>query len=159
MHLMIGQAAPPFSTIDSKGNPISSTSLLEHCYVLYFYPKDDTPGCTTEACSFRDNKISFDKLHTRVIGVSADNSDSHHQFEAKHNLNFTLIPDIDHHLCELFGVWKEKTNYGKSYMGIERATFLIDEKGIIRWKEQPVKVEGHTERVLEALKRLDIQKV
>lgn len=157
--IQVGLPIPSFAVKDAKGNEITSKKLHGTPYVLYFYPKNDTPGCTLEACSFRDHKPDFDRLSVPVFGVSPDTSESHANFEAKHQLNFILIPDPDHMLSELFGVWIEKKHEGKTHMGIERATFIIDEHGIIRWMEKPVTVEGHTERVLQALKLLSSQTV
>lgn len=157
--IQIGLPIPSFAVKDAKGNEITSKKLHGTYYVLYFYPKNDTPGCTLEACSFRDHKLDFDQLNVPVFGVSPDTSESHEQFESKHRLNFILIPDPEHLLCDLFGVMVEKHNSGKTYMGVERTTFIIDEKGILRWMEKPVNVEGHTERVLQALKQLTSQMV
>lgn len=117
--------------------------------VLYFYPKDDTPGCTTEACGFRDLKSSFEKANTEIFGVSKDNEKSHDKFAGKYNLNFKLISDPDGKLCEAFGVWKEKSMLGKKYFGIERSTFLVDSKGKISKAWRGVKVSGHMEEVLK----------
>ncbi|WP_068467693.1 peroxiredoxin [Candidatus Protochlamydia phocaeensis] len=151
---LIGQAVPAFQTRDTKGQLISTKDLLGHPYVLYFYPKDDTPGCTAQACSFRDAKPLFDHSQARVIGVSPDSAASHEKFTAKYGLNFTLIPDSTHQLCEQFGVWQEKMLFGKKGMGVIRTTFLIDSQGVIRWIESPVQVEGHEGRVIEALQHL-----
>jgi peroxiredoxin Q/BCP len=152
--LKIGQVAPSFATTDSAGHPISSQSLLGQTYVLYFYPKDDTPGCTKQACSLRDSKMDLSQLGVKIIGVSPDNATSHEKFKKKYDLNFTLISDTTHELSQDFGVWQEKKLYGKSYMGVVRTTFIIDDKGVIRWMESPVEVEGHEKRVIEAIRKL-----
>jgi peroxiredoxin Q/BCP len=152
--IQIGQPIPSFAISDAKGNEITSKKLHGTYYVLYFYPQNDTPGCTIEACSFRDNKPAFDELNIPVFGISPDNQESHLQFEAKHKLNFILIPDPTHLLCDLFGVMVEKESGGKTHKGIERTTFIIDDKGILQWMEKPVKVEGHIQRVLQELKKL-----
>lgn len=152
--IQVGQPIPSFAVKDAKGNEVSSKKLHGAYYVLYFYPKNNTPGCTIEACSFRDNKLAFDQLNIPVLGVSPDTQESHLEFEAQHQLNFILIPDPSHLLCELFGVMVDKTTGGTLHKGVERSTFIIDDKGILRWMERPVKVEGHIERVLQELKRL-----
>jgi peroxiredoxin Q/BCP len=150
----IGQLIPPFHATDSKGNSISPDSLLGHPYVLYFYPKDDTPGCTKEACDLRDQKKELDQLDALVIGISPDSTASHQKFSAKYALNFTLISDPYYELCSLFGVWEEKKIFGQTKWGVTRTTFVIDAKGIIRWIEKPVQVEGHAERIIQAMKNL-----
>ena len=122
--------------------------------VLYFYPKDDTPGCTKEACGFQESLPNFSKLDAAIIGVSKDSITRHKNFKSKYGLNFTLGSDEDGSVCESYGVWKEKKNYGRTYMGIERSTFLIDGKGVIRNVWRKVKVNGHVDEVLEAAKAL-----
>ncbi|MBC7352819.1 MAG: peroxiredoxin, partial [Thermogutta sp.] len=122
--------------------------------VLYFSPKDDTPGCTREACAFRDLKAEMEKLGAVVLGVSADDLDSHRKFRQKYNLNFPLLSDTDHKVAEMFGAWREKVRFGKKSMGIQRSTFLIDAHGIIRKVWKNVKVDGHDEQVLKALREL-----
>ena len=122
--------------------------------VLYFYPKDDTSGCTAEACAFRDQLPDFSKLKATVIGVSRDSTASHDEFKTKYKLPFPLAADEDGKVCEAYGVWAEKSMYGRKYMGIERATFLIDGKGTLRGVWRKVKVPGHVEAVLEAAKAL-----
>lgn len=151
--LQVGDHAPYFEGKDAQGELISSKHLLGRPYVLYFYPKDDTPGCTTEACQFRDQKPQIELHGASLIGVSPDNAQSHQQFMSKYDLTFTLLTDEDHRICETFGVWQEKNVYGKKSMGVVRTTFVIDSQGMIRWIERPVKVEGHAERVIEALKQ------
>ena len=122
--------------------------------MLYFYPKDDTSGCTAEACAFRDQLPDFSKLKTAVIGVSRDSAASHDKFKTKYQLPFPLASDEDGKVCEAYGVWAEKSMYGRKYMGIERSTFLIDGNGILRGVWRNVKVPGHVEAVLEAAKAL-----
>jgi peroxiredoxin Q/BCP len=122
--------------------------------VLYFYPKDDTSGCTAEACGFRDNFPKFGRIDAIVIGVSRDSVESHEKFKKKYKLNFPLAADADGKATEAYGVWVEKSMYGRKYMGIERATFLIDGKGVIRRVWRKVKVPGHVEEVLGAVKGL-----
>lgn len=146
----IGDEIPAFSVKDYDGIEIESDDLIGSPFVLYFYPKDDTPGCTLEACSFRDSMDIFDDLETTVIGVSADSAESHHNFIKKHNLNFTLLCDENLELAQKFGAIQE--NGDKK--GILRSTFVIDAAGIIRWIEKPVTVDGHAQRVLEAVKKI-----
>jgi peroxiredoxin Q/BCP len=119
--------------------------------VLYFYPKADTPGCTKEACAFRDDRPKFTKENTTIVGVSPDTSKAQAKFKEKFDLPFTLLADTDHKAAEAYGVWKEKSMYGKKYMGVERTTFLIDESGIIKRIFPKVKVEGHAAEVLAAI--------
>ena len=122
--------------------------------ILYFYPKDDTPGCTTEACAFRDALPDFSKVGAAVIGVSKDSVARHDKFKAKYELPFTLVSDEDGTLCEAYGVWQEKKNYGRSYMGIVRSTFLIDETGKVAGVWRNVRVKGHAEDVLKEARKL-----
>jgi peroxiredoxin Q/BCP len=150
----IGHLAPLFHVQDSKGKAIYPDLFLGRPYVIYFYPQDDTPGCTAEACHFRDIKEQLNQLNTTVIGISPDSTASHNQFIAKHDLNFSLISDPYYELCSLFGVWEEKKVAGQTKWGVVRTTFVVDAKGIIRWIEKPVKVEGHIQRVLHALQTL-----
>jgi peroxiredoxin Q/BCP len=119
-----------------------------------FCPKDDTPGCTTEACAFRDAEADYQALGAKVLGVSPDDVKSHAKFVKKHSLNFPLLADTETKVCELYGVWKEKSMYGKTYMGVERTTVLIDAKGVIRKVYPKVKVPGHSDAILEVLKTL-----
>lgn len=155
--LSVGSAVPSFEATDANGQSFSNTQLLGQTYVLYFYPKDNTPGCTAQACSFRDATPSFDSCQVRVIGVSPDSAASHKRFSTKYGLNYTLLPDPTHRMCELFGVWQEKTVFGKKGMGVVRTTFIVDAQGVIRWIESPVRVEGHADRVLEALQSLSLR--
>ena len=122
--------------------------------ILYFYPKDDTPGCTKESCAFRDLLPDFSSINAEIIGVSKDSVSSHNKFKAKHDLPFILASDETGKVCDAYGVWKEKNMYGRKYMGIERSTFLIDEAGKLRAEWHKVKVTGHVNEVLEAAKVL-----
>lgn len=122
--------------------------------VLYFYPKDDTTTCTVEACEFRDNMHRLTSVGAVVIGVSPDSATSHQKFRGKYDLNFTLVSDPDKAICQSYGVWAEKSMYGRKYMGIDRATFLIDGKGVVRNIWRKVKVPGHVEEVLAAAKEI-----
>jgi len=153
MTLKVGDKAPAFKGETDKG-AISLKDLKGSPVVLYFYPKDDTPGCTLEACAFRDTLPRFKKMNAQVFGVSKDSIEKHNKFAKKYELPFALISDSDGSLCDSFGVWVEKSMYGKKYMGIERATYLIDEAGIIRNIWRKVKVTGHAEEVLKAVKEL-----
>lgn len=141
--LNIGDKIPYFRCKNEKDEHITNEDIIGLPLVIYFYPKDDTPGCTTEACSFRDNLPQLEFTDTTVIGVSPDSVESHQKFIQKHNLNFTLLADTEKEMCKAFGVLKE----GK----IERTTFVVDPNGVIAWIERPVSVSGHTQRVLEAL--------
>ena len=127
--LKAGDAAPSFDLPDGAGGRVSLASLKGKPVVLYFYPKDDTPGCTREACDFRDQNAAYAQAGATVLGVSPDAPDSHQRFAGKFSLTFPLLSDTDHKVAEAYGVWGEKTNYGRTYMGITRATFLIDKHG------------------------------
>ena len=151
MTLKVGDKAPAFKGLTEEG-PISLKDLKGSRVVLYFYPKDDTPGCTLEACAFRDTLPRFKKINAKVFGVSKDTVEKHGKFARKYELPFTLISDSDGSICDSFGVWGEKSMYGKKYMGIERATYLIDEAGIIKNIWRKVKVTGHVDEVLRAVK-------
>lgn len=148
-----GDLCPAFRAESSDG-PVALKDLKGAPFVLYFYPKDDTPGCTTQACAFRDNLPKFKKLKAAVFGVSKDSLASHQKFIAKFDLPFPLLSDADGKLCEAFGVWVEKSMYGKKYMGIDRSTFLVDGQGVIRHIWRKVKPAGHAEEVLEKIKDL-----
>ncbi|WP_339632368.1 thioredoxin-dependent thiol peroxidase [uncultured Sneathiella sp.] len=150
----IGEKAPDFEMPADGGEEVSLAALKGHPFVLYFYPKDDTPGCTKEAIGFSEKIKEFDKLGVKVIGVSKDTLAKHAKFREKHSLSVVLAADEDGKTCEAFGVWVEKNMYGRKYMGIERATFLIDGKGVIRNIWRKVKVKGHVEAVLEAAETL-----
>jgi peroxiredoxin Q/BCP len=146
--------APNFSVKSSDGKTVSLKSLAGKKVVLYFYPKDDTPGCTTEACNFRDSFAEFKKAGALIYGISPDDLESHDKFIAKFKLPFPLLADPDHAMAEAFGVWKEKSMYGKKYMGIERTTFVLDAKGRIVKIFPKVKVAEHHTEVLEVLSTL-----
>jgi peroxiredoxin Q/BCP len=149
--LKTGNKAPGFNLPYGTGKSLDLKDFKGKKIVLYFYPKDDTPGCTKEACSFESNLKEIKKKGAVVIGVSADSSDSHSKFTQKYGLSFPLISDEKRKIVKAYGVWKQKSMYGKKYFGIERTTFIIDEKGIIRHIFQKVKVDGHIQEVLAAL--------
>ena len=154
MSIEIGDKAPDF-TLSTDGNgKVTLSKLRGQKVVLYFYPKDDTSGCTAEACGFRDSFPKFGKVEAAVIGISKDSVAAHDKFKKKYELPFTLASDVEGKVCESYGVWVEKSMYGRKYMGIERATFLIDEKGVVRGVWRKVKVPGHVEAVLAAAKAL-----
>ncbi len=154
MTVAIGKPAPKFDMPTDGGGKVSLASLRGQRVVLYFYPKDDTPGCTTEACNFRDALPDFGKVKATVIGVSRDSVTAHDKFKKKHALPFTLASDADGKTSAAYDTWVEKSMYGRTYMGMERSTFLIDEKGIVRGMWRKIKVKGHVEEVLEAVKAL-----
>jgi thioredoxin-dependent peroxiredoxin len=154
MTVEVGTPAPDFQMPTDGGGSIGLKDLKGRKVILYFYPKDDTPGCTTEACGFRDLMPDFSGADAVVIGVSKDSVGSHDKFKAKYELPFTLASDETGAVCESYGTWVEKTNYGRKYMGIERATFLIDGDGVVRGVWRKVRVAGHVEAVLEAAKAL-----
>jgi peroxiredoxin Q/BCP len=145
-----GSRVPSFELPDQDGNVVSSSSLEGNPFVLYFYPKDDTPGCTKEACGFRDDIGKFSSKGVRVIGVSPDRPESHARFRDKYGLNFTLLSDADKKLIQACGVWVKKQNYGREYMGVERSTFLVGGDGIVRKVWRRVRVDGHVGEVLES---------
>jgi peroxiredoxin Q/BCP len=146
----VGQAVPAFSVVTDEG-PRSLADYAGRTLVLYFYPKDDTSGCTTEAKQFRDAIADFQAAGAAILGVSKDSVASHAKFRAKHELPFPLVADEDGLLCGLFGVWKQKSMYGRTYMGIERSTFLIDENGVLAAEWRKVKVTGHAADVLKRM--------
>jgi peroxiredoxin Q/BCP len=149
--LKTGDKAPDFSLINEKGEKVSLKDFKGKKVILYFYPKDDTSGCTKEACSFRDNIKIIEKKNAVVIGVSKDSTASHQKFKKKYDLPFTLLSDENLGMIKDYDVWKEKSMYGKKYMGIERTTYIIDEKGKILEIFNKVKVDGHTEEILEKI--------
>lgn len=153
MPLTIGQPVPAFTATTDEG-PRSLDDYKGKRLVVYFYPKDDTSGCTSEAHQFRDEFLRFTVNNCEILGVSKDSIASHEKFRAKHSLPFPLVSDGEGALCEAFGVWKEKSMYGKKYMGIERSTFLIDENGVLVREWRKVKVSGHVAEVLDALHAL-----
>jgi len=152
--LKAGDKAPDFTLPVDGGGKVSLKDLKGKKLVLYFYPKDDTPGCTTEACAFRDALPDFSRVKAAILGVSKDSVASHDKFKKKFKLPFPLASDADGAVCEAYGTWVEKSMYGKTYMGIERATFLIDETGVIRAIWRKVKADGHAEEVLKAAEAL-----
>lgn len=152
--VQLGKKAPDFKLPTDGDGTIALKDLKGQKVVLYFYPKDDTPGCTKEACGFRDALPDFSKVDAVVIGVSKDSVAKHDKFKAKYELPFTLAADEDGKVCEAYGTWIEKSMYGRKYMGIDRATFLIDEKGVLRGEWRKVKVKGHVEEVLAAAQAL-----
>lgn len=154
MSLNSGDPIPDFTLPTDGGGTLSRADLKGEKAVLYFYPKDNTSGCTKEAQAFRDSLDDFAAAGARIVGVSKDGVASHDKFKEKQKLNFTLVSDVDGTLCEAFGVWVEKSMYGKKYMGIERATFLADADGVVREVWRKVKVPGHADEVLEAVKAL-----
>ncbi|XXF77322.1 thioredoxin-dependent thiol peroxidase [Myxococcaceae bacterium GXIMD 01537] len=147
----VGDKAPEFQLPDQNGNTVSLAQLAGKNVVLYFYPKDDTPGCTKEACNFRDEHSTLEKAGAVVLGVSPDDTKSHLKFAGKYGLPFTLLADTDHRVAEQYGVWGEKSLYGRKFMGINRATFLIGPDGLVKHSWPKVKVENHVNEVLEVL--------
>lgn len=146
-----GKKAPAFTLDDDQGNRVKLADLRGQPVVLYFYPKDDTPGCTKEACAFRDQKSALKRTGAVVLGVSPDDVASHQKFRDKYKLNFPLLADKDHKIADKYGAWREKNMYGKKSMGIQRSTFLIDAEGVVQKVWKRVRVDGHDEAVLEAL--------
>ena len=145
-----GNVAPAFTTTDAEGNAVSLKDLRGQKVVLYFYPKDDTPGCTKEACSFRDAFSEFKKRGIKVLGVSPNNEAAHKKFIAKYKLPFSLLVDTDHSISDAYGTYGEKKFMGRTYMGVNRTTYLIDEKGKIKKIFEKVKPEEHAREVLDA---------
>jgi len=150
----VGDAAPDFTLPTDGGGEVSLSALKGKPVVIYFYPKDDTPGCTKEACGFRDLTPDFDKVDAVVIGVSKDSPAKHDKFKAKYELPFTLASDEAGGMIEAYGSWVEKSMYGKKYMGIDRSTFVIDKDGVVRAVWRKVKVPGHVDDVLKAVNAL-----
>ena len=155
MSVDVGDKAPAFSLPTDGGGKVSLKDFKGQTVVLYFYPKDDTSGCTAEACAFRDALPDFSEVDANIIGISRDPVASHDKFKKKFDLTFPLASDEDGKVCEAYGTWVEKSMYGRKYMGIERATFLIDGKGVIRNIWRKVKVPGHAEDVLKAAAELE----
>jgi thioredoxin-dependent peroxiredoxin len=147
--LQAGRPAPAFALESDQGETVRLADLSGQTVVLYFYPKDETSGCTIQACEFRDARADYDAKGARVIGVSPDPLRSHAKFRANHDLDFTLLSDPDHAVAEAYGVWVEKTNYGRTYMGIERSTFVIGPDGVIKEALYKVAPKGHAAQVLE----------
>ncbi|MCB9640899.1 MAG: thioredoxin-dependent thiol peroxidase [Myxococcales bacterium] len=149
--LQTGQAAPAFETVDEQGNAVSLASLRGKRVVLYFYPKDDTPGCTKQACAFRDQYADVTAQNAVVLGVSPDTAKKHQKFIQKYELPFPLLLDEDHAIAEAFGVWGERSMYGRKYMGITRSQFIIDEEGNLLDVMSPIKPDQSVPRALEVL--------
>lgn len=154
MTLKVGDKAPDFSLLSDLNETISLASLRGKKVVLYFYPKDDTPGCTQEACDFRDGIPHFTDKNTVIIGVSKDSPEKHQKFKQKYDLPFTLLADSTGDMCVAYGVINKKSMFGRSFLGIQRSTFLIDEQGTIRAIWRKVKVNGHSQQVLDELHNL-----
>lgn len=150
-----GQKAPAFTLSDDRGTRVRLSDLKGKPVVLYFYPRDDTPGCTKEACAFRDRYQEIEGLGVQLLGVSADSAESHLKFRDKYELPFPLLVDEQHQVCEKYGVWREKNMYGKKSMGIQRATYLIDADGRVAKVWKRVRVDGHDQQVIDAVKALD----
>ena len=150
----VGKKVPAFTAQVTGGGTVSSKDLAGAPYVLYFYPKDDTPGCTLEGKDFRDQHAKFKRLKVRVLGVSRDSLASHEKFKGKYELPFELLSDPDETLCRQFDVIKEKNMYGRKVLGIERSTFLVDADGVLRREWRKVKVDGHVEQVLAAAREI-----
>jgi len=153
--LQEGQKAPEFELPNETGEVVRLADLRGRNVVLYFYPKDNTPGCTKEACGFRDLQAEFEKHSTVILGVSPDSVKSHQDFSQKYGLPFPLLSDPEKQVLQAYGVWKEKSMYGRKYMGVERTTFVIDREGVIRKIYPKVKVTQHPEAVLEFVKGLE----
>jgi len=153
----LGSSLPALSLFTDSGEKISLKEFKGKMLVLYFYPKDDTPGCTREACDFRDSLKVLKSRGVVVLGVSKDSVESHSKFVKKYSLNFPLLADVDGKLCESLGVWQEKSNYGKKYMGIVRTTFLIDSNGKIAKIYPKVRVDGHVDQILEDLDQVGLE--
>jgi len=149
-----GSKAPAFTLTADDGTKVRLADLKGSPVVLYFYPKDDTPGCTREACAFRDQKAALKKLGAKVFGISPDDVASHEKFRDKFKLNFPLLADPDHKMAEKYGAWREKNMYGKKSLGIQRSTYLIDAEGKVAKVWKAVKVDGHDEHVLKAIAEL-----
>ncbi len=152
MTVEIGQLVPNFLREASNGETINITDYRGKYVVLYFYPKDMTPGCTTQACDFRDYHQKFEDVNAVILGVSPDPLERHHKFIEKHGLPFVLLSDENHELAEMFDVWKLKKNFGKEYMGIERSTFILDKEGKLVKDWRKVKVKDHVEEALQFIK-------
>ncbi|MEX0778024.1 MAG: thioredoxin-dependent thiol peroxidase [Phycisphaeraceae bacterium] len=149
-----GQTAPDFALPDQDGKTHRLKDYRNRWVVLYFYPKDDTPGCTTEACQFRDALPTFNSADAVILGVSPDDSAAHTKFRAKHHLPFTLLADTDKQTCQAYGVWGEKSMYGKTYLGVLRTTYLINPKGKVAHRWDKVSVNGHDQAVLQKIAEL-----
>jgi peroxiredoxin Q/BCP len=151
---LVGELAPDFTASLDGGGSLTLSDMRGKPLVLYFYPKDDTSGCTAQACDFRDQMEYIASLGAAVVGVSPDSQKSHDKFKKKYDLNFALVSDESHEICERYGVWVEKSMYGRKYMGVERSTFLIDASGRVAREWRKVKVPGHVAEVVSALQEL-----
>ncbi len=152
MTVEVGKKAPDFELLASNGEKVKLSDYKGKHVVLYFYPKDMTPGCTTQACDFRDRHESFKEVDAVILGVSPDPLDRHEKFINKHDLPFLLLADEEHKVAEEYGVWVLKKNFGKEYMGIERSTFVIDKEGNLVKEWRKVKVDGHVDKALQFIK-------
>ena len=152
--IAVGKKVPAFSSLATGGGSWKSSAAAGKNLVIYFYPRDNTPGCTMEGQAFRDLAAAFEKANTAILGVSPDTVASHEKFKAKFGFPFELLSDEEQQLCQLFDVWREKSLYGRKFMGVERSTFLIDSGGVLRQEWRKVKVPGHADAVLEAAKAL-----
>jgi len=152
MYLSVGEKAPDFNLLDQNNQTVSLDSFQGQRVLLYFYPKDDTPGCTTEACNFRDDYSSYQNAKVVILGVSPDSPVSHKKFQDKYKLPFTLLADENHQVCDLYKVWGPKKSFGKEYDGVHRTTYLIDPAGIIQEVFQKVSPAKHSAQVLEIFK-------
>ena len=153
MVLNEGKDAPGFELMDQEGKLHKLSDYLGKIVILYFYPKDDTPGCTVEACNFRDNFEVFKAAGVEILGISPDNVKSHTKFQQKHSLQFTLLADEDHKVCEVYGVWGPKKFMGKEYNGVYRTTYIIDEQGLIKKTFENVKPDEHAQEILNLLEK------
>lgn len=152
--IAVGQKAPAFKLANQKGEIAQLKDFKGSWVVLYFYPKDDTPGCTTEACDFRDGIGQFTDRQVVVLGISPDDEESHGKFAVKHKLPFDLLADTEQVVCKAYGVWQEKSMYGRTYMGVVRTTYLIDPQGKVAARWDKVKVKGHVRQVLDEMERM-----
>lgn len=152
MTLEVGKQAPDFSLLNQNEERVSLSQFKGKNIILYFYPKDMTPGCTTQACDFRDHFKEFSESDTVIIGISPDPVERHQKFVAKHDLPFILLADEDHEVAESYGVWKLKKMYGREYYGIERSTFIIDKEGMLQKEYRKVKVKDHVKEALQYVK-------
>lgn len=150
----VGDKAPMFSLVADDGSKWKLSDYKGTLVVVYFYPKDDTPGCTREACAFRDRKTSINKQGVQLVGISPDSQAQHEKFRDKYNLNFPLLVDNDHKVAEKYGAWREKNMYGKKSMGIVRSTFLVDTRGKFAKIWRRVQVDGHDQQVMDAIEEL-----
>ena len=151
--LKTGDPAPAFEAVDQDGNMKTLADYRGRKLILYFYPKDNTPGCTAEACSLRDGRDTLRRMGFEVVGVSPDSEKSHRNFCDKHELNFTLLADTDHSVCEAYGVWAEKSMYGRKYMGVLRTTFVIDAEGRIEKIFNKVDTKNHYQQIIDSYKQ------